>query len=98
MTQMRKHKPIYNLYTISIYYILFSPIVMFIYNTIVYNVNDLYPHKAQIPKEFNSSAVSNKGILACHGYSLDEYSEAFKMHPFTNRAALPLIFVFLKNY
>ena len=39
-------------------------------NTMVYNANRLYPHKAQISNEFNSSAVSIKGIVACHGYSL----------------------------
>ena len=52
----------------------------------VYNANGLYPHKAQISNEFNSSAVSNKGILACHGYSFEEYPDAFDMHPFTDRA------------
>ena len=52
----------------------------------VYNANGLYPHKAQISKEFNSLAVSNKGILACHGYSFEEYPEAFDMYPFTDRA------------
>ena len=30
--------------------------------------------------------MSNKGILACHGYSLEEYPDAFDMHPFTYRA------------
>ena len=48
----------------------------------VYNANGLYPHKAQISNEFNSSAVSNKGILACQGYSFEEYPEAFDMYPF----------------
>ena len=52
----------------------------------VYNANGVYPHKAQISNEFNSSAVSNKGILACHGYSSEEYPEAFDMYPFTDRA------------
>ena len=55
-------------------------------NTMVYNANGLYPHKAQISNEFNSSAVSNKGILACHGYSFEEYPVAFDMHPFTDSA------------
>ena len=44
----------------------------FFNNTMVYNANGLYPHKAQISNEFNSSAVSNKGILVCHGYSFEE--------------------------
>ena len=52
----------------------------------VYNANGLYPQKARISSEFNSSAVSNKGKLACHGYSFEEYSDAFDMHPFTDRA------------
>ena len=52
----------------------------------VYSANGLYPHKSQISNEFNSSAVSNKGILACHGYSFEEYPEAFDMYPFTDRA------------
>ena len=30
--------------------------------------------------------MSNKGILACHGYSFEEYPEAFDKHPFTDRA------------
>ena len=52
----------------------------------VYNANGLYPHKAQILNEFNSLAVSNKGILACHWYSFKEYPEAFDMYSFTDRA------------
>ena len=55
-------------------------------NTMVYNANGLNPHKAQISNEFNSSAVSNEGILASHGYSSEEYPEAFDMYPFTDRA------------
>ena len=39
-------------------------------------------HRAQISNEFNSSAVSKKVILACHGYSFEE----FPLHPFTDRA------------
>ena len=31
--------------------------------------------------------MSNKGILACHGYSFEEYPEAFDMYPFTERAS-----------
>ena len=52
----------------------------------VYNANELYPHKAQISNEFNSSAVSNREVLACHGYSFKEFPSAFDMHPFTDRA------------
>ena len=54
----------------------------------VYNASGLNPHKAQISNEFNSSAVSNKGILACHGYSFEEYPDAFDMHPFTGANSL----------
>ena len=52
----------------------------------VYNTNGLYPPKAQISNKFNSSAVSNKGIPACHGFSFEEYPDAFDMHPLTDRA------------
>ena len=52
----------------------------------VYNANELYPHKAHISNEFNSSALSNLGILACHGYSFEEFSEAFDMYPFIDGA------------
>ena len=51
-----------------------------------YNANKLYPHEAQVLNDFNSSAVSKKGILACHGYSYEEYPDAFEMHLFTDRA------------
>ena len=51
-------------------------------NTRVYNANGLYPHKAQISNELNMSAVSNKGLLACHGNSFEEYPDALDMHPF----------------
>ena len=30
--------------------------------------------------------MSNKGILACHGYSFEENPDAFDMYPFTDRA------------
>ena len=66
---------------------LFSNCEVYFNNTMVYNANGLYPHKAEISNEFNSSAVSNKGILACHGYSFEEYPDAFDMHPFTDRAS-----------
>ena len=36
--------------------------------------------------EFNSSTVSNKGILACHGFSFEGFPEAFDIHRFTDRA------------
>ena len=65
---------------------LFSNYEVYFNTTIVHNVNGLYPHKARISNEFNSSAVSNKGILACHGYSFEENPDAFDMHPFTDRA------------
>ena len=39
-----------------------------------------------ISKKFNSSAVSNKRIFSCHGYSFEEFTDAFYMHPFTDRA------------
>ena len=51
-------------------------------NTMVYNANGLYPHRAQISNEFNSSAVSKKVIPACPGYSFEE----LPMHPFIDRA------------
>ena len=65
---------------------LFSNCEVYFINTMVYNANGLYPHKAQISNEFNSSAVINKGILACHGYSFGEYPEEFDMYPFLDRA------------
>ena len=52
----------------------------------VYNANGLYLQKAQISNVFTSSAVGSKGILACHGYSFEEFPDAFDMHPFTDRA------------
>ena len=52
----------------------------------VYNANGLYPHETQISNEFNSSAVSNKIILACQGYSCEENPDAFDTHPFTDIA------------
>ena len=52
----------------------------------VYNANGLYPHKAQISNEINSSAVINQRRLSCHGYTFEEYPAAFHMYPFTERA------------
>ena len=65
---------------------LFSNCEFYFNNTMAYNDNGLYPHRAQISNEINSSSVSNKGILACHGYNLEEYPDAFYMHSFTDRA------------
>ena len=65
---------------------LFSNCEVYFNNTMVYNANGLYPHKAQISNEFNSSAVSNKGILACHGDSFEKYPDSFEMHSFSDRA------------
>ena len=65
---------------------LFSNCEVYFNNTMVYNANGLYPHKAQISNELHSSAVSNKGILACHGYSFDDCPQAFNMYPFPDRA------------
>ena len=50
------------------------------------NANGLYPHKAQISNEFNLSAVSKKSMLACHGYTFEDFPDAFGMHSFTDRA------------
>ena len=30
--------------------------------------------------------MSNKGILACHGYSFEEFPDAIDIHPFIDRA------------
>ena len=51
----------------------------------VYNANGLYLHEAQTSHKLNSTAVSNKGKVACHGYSFEEFPEAFDMYPFTDR-------------
>ena len=76
----------YLTYVNNLLHSLFSNCEVYFNNTMVYNANGLYPHKAQISNEFNSSAVSNKGILACHGYSFEENPDAFDMYPFTDRA------------
>ena len=76
----------YLTYVNNLLHSLFSNCEVYINNTMVYNANGLCPHKAQISNEFNSSAVSNKGILACHGYSFEENPDAFDMYPFTDRA------------
>ena len=77
----------YLTYVNNLLHSLFSNCEVYFINTIVCNANGLYPHKTQISNEFNSSAVSNKGILACHGYSFEEYPEAFDMYPSTDRAS-----------
>ena len=50
------------------------------------NVKGSYHHKAQMSNDLNSSAVSNKRKIACHGYSFEGYPDSFDMHPFTDRA------------
>ena len=77
---------IYLTYVNNLLHSPFSNCEVYFNSTMVYNANGLYHHKAQISKEFNSSAVSNKGLLACHGYSFQEFPDAFDMHPFTDRA------------
>ena len=61
----------YLTYVNTLLHSLFSNCELYFNNTMVYNANGLYHHKAQISNEFNSSAVSKKGILACHGYSFE---------------------------
>ena len=53
----------------------------------------------------NASAVSNKGVVAFHGYSFEEFPEEFDMYPFTDHrkffhfmAGLTLICSLVKNY
>ena len=75
----------YLTYVNNLLHSLFSNCEIYFNNTMVYNANGLYPHKAQISNEFNSLAVSKKGILA-YWYSFEEYPEAFDMYPFTYRA------------
>ena len=75
----------YLTYVNNLLHSLFSNCEIYFNNTMVYNANGLYPHKAQISNKFNSPAVSNKGILACHGYSFEENPDAFDMYPFTDR-------------
>ena len=49
-----------------------------------YNTNGLDAYEAQKSNEFKSSAVSSKGIIACHEFSFEEFPDAFDMHPFTD--------------
>ena len=60
-------------YVSNLLHSLFSNCEVYFNKTMVYNAIVLYPHKAQKSNEINSSAVSNKEILACHGYSFEEY-------------------------
>ena len=76
----------YLTYINNLLHCLFSRCEVYFKNTTVYNAIGLHHHKAQISNEFNSSAVSNKGILACHRYSFEEYPEAFDMYLFTDGA------------
>ena len=47
----------------------------------------LYPHKAHISNKFESLAVSNKGMLACQGYSLlKNFRKNFDMYSFAGRS------------
>ena len=73
-------------YVNNLLYSLFSNCEVFFNNTMAYNANEFYPHKVQLSKEFNSSAVNCKGILASHRYSFEEYPEAFDIYPFNDRA------------
>ena len=63
----------YLTYVSNLLHSLFSNCEFYFNNTMVYNASGLYPHKAQKSNEINSSAVSKKGKLACHGYSFEEY-------------------------
>ena len=65
----------YVTYVNNLLHSLFSNCEFHFNNTMAYNANGLYPQEAQISKEFNSSAVSNTGILACDGYSSEEHPE-----------------------
>ena len=51
-----------------------------------YNANRFYPHEAQISNRFKPLSVSNKEIIASHGYSFDKFREAIDINPFINRA------------
>ena len=56
----------YLTYINNLLHSLFSNSEVYFNNTMVYNANGLYPHEVQILNEFNSSAVSNEGVLAYH--------------------------------
>ena len=76
----------YLTYVNNLLHSLFSNCKVYFNDTMAYNANGLYPTKAEMSNEFNSSAVSNKGILECYWYSFEEYPEAFHMYPFPDRA------------
>ena len=63
---------------------LFSECVVNFNKTRVFNA--LYPHKAQISNKINSTSGISKGILAGHGYSIEDIPGAFDMYSFTDRA------------
>ena len=48
---------------------------VYLNNTMVYNANGLYPHKAQISIEFNQSAISPKEILVYHGHRFEKFQK-----------------------
>ena len=76
----------YLTYVNNLLHSLFSNCEVYFNKTMVYNSNELCSHKAQISVEFNSSAVINKRIIACHGYSSENFSDAFVIVcPFTDR-------------
>ena len=54
------------MYINSLLQFLLSNLEIFFHKTMVYNTNDLYCHEAKISNDFNSSSLSNKGLLACH--------------------------------
>ena len=64
---------IYLTYVNNLLFSLKSNCEVYFDNKMVHKANGLYPQKAQISNEFSLSAVSNKGILACHGYSFEDY-------------------------
>ena len=58
---------------------------MYLNNQQVYNSNGLYGHKALISNEFNASTRNNEGILACHGYELENETGDYEKCPFIDR-------------
>ena len=72
---MKNHKLNY-FFVITVLHFLFSNCEVEFNNTMVYETNGLSPHEAQITNELNSSSLTNKGILACHRYTLEQFPEA----------------------